>query len=96
MLFLIEAVVDIENLAMAEHLDLMMHYKAENLLLFPDTAALVAMVPADVVEAEPEHDLANDAIHVIQDIRTPSFGGCPMLQSSKQSTASHTWRGRDW
>ena len=31
--FLIEAVVDIENLAMAEHLDLMMHYKAENLLL---------------------------------------------------------------
>ena len=78
LLFLIEAVVDIENLAKAEDLDLVIHHKAEILLLqFLDTAALVAMLPADVVEAEPEHGLARVAIQVIRDIPTQGFRGCP-------------------
>ena len=78
LLFLIEAVVDIVNLAKAEDLDLVIHQKAENLLLqFPDTAALVAMMPADVVEAEPEHDLAHGDFQVIRDIPMQGFRGCP-------------------
>ena len=78
LLFLIEAVVDIENLAKAEDLDLVIHHKAENLLLqFLDTAALVAMLPADVVEAEPEHGLAHVDSQVIRDIPMQGFRGCP-------------------
>ena len=77
LLFLIAVVVDIENLAKAEDLNLVIHHKAENLLLqFPDTAALVAMLPADVVEAEPEHGLAHVDIQVIRDIPTQGFRGC--------------------
>ena len=76
-LFLIAVVVDIENLAKAEDLNLVIHHKAENLLLqFPDTAALVAVLPADVVEAEPEHGLAHVDIQVIRDIPMQGLRGC--------------------
>ena len=76
--FLIEAVLNIENLAQAEDLDLVIHHKAENLLpQFPDTAALVGILPADVVEAEAEHDIAHGDIQVIRDIPMQGFRGCP-------------------
>ena len=56
----------------------MIHQKAENLLLqFPDTAALVAMLPADVVEAEAEHDIAHGDIQVIRDMPMQGLRGCP-------------------
>ena len=78
MFFLIEAVLNIENLAQAEDLDLVIHHKAENLLpQFPDTAALVGILPADVVEAEAEHDIAHGDIQVIRDIPMQGLRGCP-------------------
>jgi len=75
--FLIEAVLNIENLAQAEDLDLVIHHKAENLLpQFPDTAALVGILPADVVEAEAEHDIAHEDIPVIPGIPIQGLRGC--------------------
>ena len=76
-LLLIETIVDIEDLAKAEDVDLVIHQKAENLVLqFPDTTALGAMIPADVVETSAERDLADRGIQVLQDIPMQSFRRC--------------------
>ena len=76
-LLLIETIVDIEDLAKAEDVDLVIHQEAENLVpQIPDTTALGAMIPADVVETNAERDLADRGIQVFQDIPMQSFRGC--------------------